>query len=47
MPRQPVNVALDAPGEAIFTLSVFGAGGKLRETAETRIKVCGGEETPC
>jgi hypothetical protein len=47
MPRQPVKVALDAPGEALFTLSVFGPGGKLRETAEARIKVCGGDETPC
>lgn len=46
MPRQPVRVEIDGAGEALFTLSVFGAGGKLRETAEARLRVCGGEP-PC
>jgi hypothetical protein len=44
MPRQPVRVELDAPGVATFTLSVYGASGKLRETVQQAVKVCGGED---
>lgn len=45
-PRNPVKVALDAFGEAVFTVEVFGPGGVLRDSATHTIKVCGGEE-PC
>lgn len=47
LPWKPVNVALDGYGVATFTLSVFGAGGKLRETSTTEVKVCGDNETAC
>lgn len=47
MPRQPVKVEIDGAGEALFELRVYGAGGKLRESAEARIRVCGSEDTPC
>jgi hypothetical protein len=45
MPRQPVKVAIDGYGVAEFTLSVFGPGGKLRETITHAVKVCGNPES--
>jgi hypothetical protein len=47
LPWKPVNVALDGYGVATFTLQVYGAGGKLRERAETEVRVCGSDEIPC
>lgn len=49
LPREPVKVALDGYGVAEFTLSVYAAGGKLREQATTTIRVCGDPdgEQPC
>jgi hypothetical protein len=47
MPRQPTKVEIDQPGVAVFSLFVYGAGGKVREMVEHRIKVCGSEDTPC
>jgi hypothetical protein len=49
MPRQPVKVAIDGYGIAEFTLSVFGPGGKLRESVTHEVKVCGNpdSEVPC
>ena len=44
MPRQPVRVEIDSPGMAVFSLFVYGAGGKVREMVEHRVKVCGGED---
>lgn len=46
MPMRPVLVTLDRPGLALLSLAVYGPGGKLRETAERRITVCGSDE-PC
>ncbi len=43
---QPIYVPLDAYGLALFTVSVYGAGGKLLKSAQHRVTVCGGEE-PC
>jgi hypothetical protein len=43
-PLQPIYVPLDAYGLALFTVSVYGQGGKLLRSAEHRITVCGGEQ---
>ena len=43
-PLQPIYVPLDDFGLALFTLSVFGPGGKLRQSVEHRVKVCGSDE---
>ncbi len=43
-PRHPVRVEIDSPGVAVFSLYVFGAGGKVREMVEHRVRVCGGED---
>jgi hypothetical protein len=45
-PLQPIYVPLDDFGLALFTVSVYGAGGRVLKTAEHRVKVCGGED-PC
>jgi hypothetical protein len=41
-PLQPIYVPLDAYGLALFTVNVYGQGGRLLKTAEHRIEVMGG-----